>query len=87
MQHTLKETFDNEIDSYRPFRQNETGFYLIIFDNPDTDREIEITAWGSQFDDYPEDIEKKDWKKLPRDGWLHCDDCTCEECESEEASA
>lgn len=73
MIYTLKEVMDREISSYRPLRPGETyPIAVITFDGSDPC----TTIWASE--SRVEEVE--DISTLPQTGWLHMDDCNCNDC-------
>jgi hypothetical protein len=85
MKYPLKKIIEQGIDSYIPTPQNPDSFkFWILFDAPDGE--------GSWMDMLNKEIERKGYAiidhteflanptEIPQDGWIHNDQCYCDEC-------
>lgn len=81
MEYTLDEVIAQEIESYRPIDKNDTGFYAVRYsvdENDIADEFGQIMIYSSPFDEDPVIVEDK--KDIPQDGWMHNDNCQCDDC-------
>jgi len=84
MKYTLDEVIEQEIISYRPINPlQDTGFYAVNWYRDEEGTTLDfgcITISSGPFDENPSVVPAEEFKNVPQDGWMHNDDCTCDDC-------